>query len=427
MVEAGLSCPGFNEAQKADILDMTNQNYAYRGVSQCATAWPFETLSKPAGVGDQDLDQWLNLLKAGAQSAMHQGLVLGAGEHVKVNFDQNGHFFIDISEEGAKLSFADLARKETILMRMMLLHGWEYYLQRRLTSKEEDEKFVLESNPPTPTEKKMEELGVYELGIDRADAPVNGGTHDTTQDASNATGKVTDAQGGHVSARPFHSQDETIQFEDPFHTRAKSIASDSGFSGMHRGMEMSKVSKELNDLEMQAHEMANTSETARLVEKSRPNYSNALSHALLNTELANVPARGRSGSSAIPIKSPDGKELDFSNKVMTPGNSAKRYASPEKDGRAFDPFNTPSRRGSTTSSGSSGNVSPRTRTTSPKKSYTIKASPTLPPALAPIGTPSRRSMQDNTVKIGATINEEAEDDSIMMGGRRGRGSSYSYY
>ena len=427
-VEAGLNCPGFNEGQKSDILDITNQNYAYRGVSEFAPAWPFEALTKPAGVGDQDLGMWLRLLVVGAQSAMAQKVSLAIGkagrELVSVKLEENGNVIVNVSEEGrTKVGFSDLARMELKLMKCMLMHGWEQVYGNNLLS------LYLEDGEDqlSNIEKKMMALGVFQLGIDRPGGRIDSNSRGMPQSAASKA-SATVARDERATPTPSEEQGQEVHFEDPFHGRAKSVASDSGFSGMHRGMEMKHLSQGAGDSAQQVQVGPSPFKAPGSSERGRRSYADALGSILVNTEMANAPGRIRAGSSAVSIKSPDGQELDFSKKILTPASSNSRYNSPERDARTLDPFTTPRRRSdSSTGSSGNGNVSPRTKTSSPKKSYTIKSSPGPAQVLGAIGTPSRRSLQDNTITIGATISEKAEDESIMMRGGRSRDHSHSFY
>ena len=360
----------------------------------------------------------------GAQSAINQNIVLAVGEaghtFVEVKFDEIGNVCMVISEEGRKnVSFADLAGMETKLMQCMLLHGWQKAFNTKDINlyDEEDEESLSE------VEKKMLALGVFQLGIDRPKALGDNSTLGKVEPIASKD-KALVARDDAPTPQPSQEPGQEIHFGDPFHGRAKSIASDSGFSGMHRVMELRELLKEADELASQARGNSSPLKAPGSSDKGRRSYAKALSTILVDTEVANAPARIRASSSAVPIKSPDGKELDFTKKMKTPAASDTRYGSPERDGRTFDPYTTPRRR-SGSSTASSGNVSPRTKTTSPKKSYTIKASPAQ--VLAPIGTPSRRSLQDNTINIGDTINEEGEDESIMMRGGRSRGSFRGFY
>ena len=435
--EAGLHCPGFNEAQKGAILDASNQNPEMRHVSQFAASWPFECINKPDGVGDTDLGMWLNLLNSGAKNCIRMGLVLAVGEHVKAHFNEQGFFYIEISDEARKsVGFADLAKQETLLMRMMMLHGWETTFGVKFISDEESP-FGVEEQTST-TEKKMQELGVYKMGIvDPRHQPADKGKGkdidgEEVESKDDATVKATETVGSPSRALTespvkisSQEQGEEIGFQDPFHGRAKSIASDSGFSGMHRtSMSMTQLSDEMYHMEARARAAAFISaSTPSSAEKGRPSYAQAPSNVLFNTEMANRPTSQR--GSIVSIKSPDGTELDFSKPVYT--SASTKYGSPVKDKPIFDPFNTPSRRRSQDSS--DGEISPRTK--SPKKSYTIKSEPPTraQPLPLPIGTPSRRGTVDNTVSVGATIDEESDDDPIrgvMMGRRGAQGSGDPY-
>ncbi|RMD42584.1 hypothetical protein DV735_g2568, partial [Chaetothyriales sp. CBS 134920] len=134
-VDAGVNCPGFSESQKACIYDAAGLGYNHRGVSHFGAAWPFETLSKPAGVGDYDILLWINLMKTGALSAMAQNILLAVGcdgkNYAEVGFDQWGQLMMNISEEGRKnISFAGLACMEQELMECMLTYGRKVFVKR---------------------------------------------------------------------------------------------------------------------------------------------------------------------------------------------------------------------------------------------------------------------------------------------------------
>ncbi|RMZ86106.1 hypothetical protein DV737_g128, partial [Chaetothyriales sp. CBS 132003] len=413
-VDAGLNCPGFNEAQKASILDLTHQDYTYRGVSNYGAAWPFEALTKPAGVGDYDIALWIDLMKTGALSALDQNIVLAVGQghnhYIETTFDKWGQLMMNISEEGRKnVAFADLARMEQKLMKCMLLHGWEVCFGRTGIDLYADDQFAL-----TQVEEKMWDLGVFELGV-----------YPSAKLSSHKTGEPTADKGKGIDVtNQLHGQ--MIRFEDPFHGRAKSIASDSGFGGMHRTIDMQLLMKEINEMAKEVHVGGSPQKTPRSAEKARPSYAEALGNILVNTEMANAPGRLRAATKTVSIKSPDGTVLNFSksNKDAKSSNS-----SPETSGGQSLTFSTPHRRLSNTGIDSHDSISPRTRTVSPKKpsSYTVNTTPRAENMLDPIGTPSRRSMQVNTVNIGDTIDEEAEDESILMRGRRARGGSQAHF
>ncbi|RMZ92275.1 hypothetical protein DV736_g496, partial [Chaetothyriales sp. CBS 134916] len=418
-VDAGLNCPGFNEAQKASILDLTNQDYTFRGVSHYGAAWPFETLTKPAGVGDYDIALWIELMKTGALSALDQSIVLAVGQsgnhYIEVTFDKWGQLMMSISEQGRKnVGFADLARMEQKLMKCMLLHGWEVCFGRSGINLYAGDQFAL-----TQVEKKMWDLGVFELGVDPSGNLNSNKTGEPVADKS----KGLDIGENNVT-NLVHGQ--MIHFEDPFHGRTKSIASDSGFGGMHRTIDMQLLMKEVNEMAKEVHIGGSPQKAPHSAEKTRPSYAEALGNILVNTEMANAPGRIRAPTKTVSIKSPDGTVLNFSNSKKANKSSSN---SPETNGDQPHPFSTPHRRLSNTSIDSHDNISPRTRTVSPKKpsSYTVKTTPRAENMLDPIGTPSRRSMQDNTINIGDTIDEETEDESILMRGRRARGGSQAHF
>jgi hypothetical protein len=373
-------------------------------------------LTKPAGVGDQDMAMWLNLMREGARASFERDLDLTAGENgvvmIQVKIDEQGDPYTEVTEQGRHdISFKDLAKLEKSLMQRMLRYGWEQYFGQDMS-----DLYPATAEALTEVEKKMEELGAFKMGIDRVEQHVV----DTTADITAMIARNQMARGSDPTPNADRIGGNGGGFEDPFHTRTRSVASDSGFSGMHRnGMEMTEMLRGITGIAQDVNNTAHVSSTNGANTEVRPQYNQVLSSILTRNESANAPIRHGTGSNAIAIKSPDGTELDFS-KAFASANPTPRNSSPDRKSSTFDPFTTPRR---SSGSDSSRNVSPHTRTTSPKKSYTIKSSPGPARVLPPVGTPSRRGTVDNTVKIGATISEEGEEDAIMI---KGRGKSVGF-
>ena len=403
LVRSGVECKGFAERHKAILLQGWGRKRETQNVSRYCNVWAFGCLTVAPDANDQDVAMWMDLFKSGVDAFFKEGWAPHIKNVIDVAYNPDGflevgflgrdhawqlhqHLNTAVSEgniererelraeilkaDHKNLPLVEVADMEMNLMRMCVEKGWEQWFSSR---------GMVDDWTPTPfvrtqteIEAKMDQLGVYEYGIEPPE-PKNKYYFPPlavwlAEDAERKK-KAEQEKMALVVKERAASQDITTGMDinfanmavaDPLHGREMSFSSDSGLHGMHQA-------------------------------SSRPTSSTG---NIRDTMAA------RDRSDTVIVYRPGGQCV---TDIQGGGMS---LSSIEKGGR-FGPSSTPTRRPSTKSS--VGSISPLNTSMMASKSYVAGGfgSESGTP-LPPVGTPSRRSLPKSTVDVQQSLDEGPE-------------------
>ena len=163
-VMAGINCPAFAGWQKHLILLESRGDNGTYGLSSFAEFWPFECLSIPAGVSDQDLHNWLGLLTSGmVDKVKSMGSRAWYRRHLVVHLDANDRVVFQVLDHARHIGFRDMARAEYEAMLYLVEGGWRKWFSARGLDSESSDMLIPEryARMDVTLDNQMHAVGVY--------------------------------------------------------------------------------------------------------------------------------------------------------------------------------------------------------------------------------------------------------------------------
>ena len=166
-IMAGINCPGFAGWQKHDMLQEAGVDEASYGLSSFAAFWPFECLSIPAGVSDQDLHNWLGLLTTGmVEKVKSTGTRAWYRRHVVVHLDVHDRVDFRVLPHARLIGFRDIATAEYEAVLFLIESGWRKWFGARGLDSDMSDMAVpdMAARLDVALDHKMYAVGVYADG-----------------------------------------------------------------------------------------------------------------------------------------------------------------------------------------------------------------------------------------------------------------------
>lgn len=166
-VMAGINCPAFAGWQKHWILLETRGDNATYGLSSFAELWPFECLSIPAGVSDQDLHNWLGLLTTGmVDKVKSTGTRAWYRRYLVVHLDAYDRVVFQVLPNARHMGFRDMAAAEYEAMLYLIGRGWRKWFGARGLDSDMSDMAIpdMASRIDVALDHKMHAVGVYADG-----------------------------------------------------------------------------------------------------------------------------------------------------------------------------------------------------------------------------------------------------------------------
>ncbi len=163
-IVSGINCPAFAGWQKNRIvLEAHGDNAAY-GLSSFAEFWPFECLSIPAGVSDQDINNWLELLTTGmVDKVQSTGARAWYRRYLVVHLDAYDRVVFEVLPHAINISFRDMANDEYEAMIYLIKRGWAKWFEARGLDSNTNDMVIPDqsSRMDVALDHKMHAVGVY--------------------------------------------------------------------------------------------------------------------------------------------------------------------------------------------------------------------------------------------------------------------------